>query len=158
MGSYDDVDFSIFQTFQRFRFLFCSSETVQVGNIHREIFQSFLETSVMLKSQNRGRNQNRDLFSIGCRFERRTNCHFRFPETHVTANQTIHHGVIFHVFFNIESCFFLIGSIFVNKTRLQFVLQIRIGSKRKSFRGFSLCVQFYQVESNLFYLRFGFLF
>ena len=116
MRSDDDINFTIFESFFGFIFLFGRTETVQIRNTDRKIFQSFFETSVMLKRQNRGRNQNRDLLSIGCRFESRTNCDFCFSETNVSTNQSVHYAIIFHIIFHILRCFFLIWSIFVNET------------------------------------------
>ena len=158
MGPDHDINFSVFQTFQRFRFLFRGSEAVHVGNIHGKVLQSFFKTPVVLKCQNRCWDQNRNLFPVRCSFESSSHRNFCFTKTYVATDQTIHHGIVFHVFFYVDGCFFLIGSVFVNKTCFKFILEISIGSECETFCCFSLCIQSYQVESDLLYLCFCFLF
>ena len=158
MRSNNNIDFAIFKAFFGFRFLFSCAESVHIRNINRKIFQTLFKTSVMLESQNRCGNQNRNLFAVCCRFERRTNCNFRFPESDIATDQTVHHAIIFHIFFYIQRGFFLVWCIFVKEACFQLILQVGIRRILESFSRFPFRIEFYQVESDLLNFCLGFLF
>ena len=122
MRSYHDVYFTIFQTFQRFFFLFCRSETIEIRNIDRKIFQSFRKTPKMLKRQNGRRNQHSHLFAIGSRLEGSTDSDFCLSETYIAADKSVHNGFCLHVFFYIMGRFLLVWRVFVDETRFQLIL------------------------------------
>ena len=122
MRSYHNVYFTAFQTFQRFFFLFCRSETIEIRNIDRKIFQPFCKTPKMLKRQNGRRNQYSHLFAIGCRFEGSTDSDFCLPKTYITTDEPVHNGFCLHVFFHIMGRFLLVWRVFVDETRFQLIL------------------------------------
>ena len=143
MCSYHDVYFTAFQTFQRFFFLFSRSETIEIRNIDRKIFQSFCKTPKMLKRQNGRRNQHSHLLAIGRRFEGSTNSDFCLPKTYIATDEPVHNGFCLHVFFYIMGRFLLVWRVFVDETCFQLILQIGVWREGKTFGGFSLCVEFY---------------
>ena len=66
-------------------------------DVDGELRKPLLECLEMLKAENRGGRQHRDLFPVLHRFEGRAHGHFRLPIAHVAAQQPVHRRRRFHV-------------------------------------------------------------
>ena len=88
---------------------------------------------MMLKSQNRGGHKHCNLLPIIHRFKCGSDGNFGLTKTYITTNQTIHRARTFHIGFYGFGGAALIWRVFVNKTCFEFVLQIGIRAKSKTF-------------------------
>ena len=158
MRTDNDINLPLFQAFQGFIFLLCRPKTIEIRDIYGKVFQPFLKTPIMLECEYGCRHEYRNLLTIGCSFECRTNSHFGFTKAHISTDEPVHHGFGFHIFFYFYGSFLLVGRIFIDKAGFKLVLKIGIGGKSKALGSLSLCIEFYQVKGNLLYLCLGLLF
>ena len=103
----------------------------------------------MLVSKYCCRNQNGYLFIIGNGFESRTYRYLGFSKSYISADQTIHRTVTFHIRLDINRRLALIRCIFINKGCFQLTLQETIGTVRETFFLTTLRIQFYQIAGNI---------
>ena len=64
MGPHNDIYLSIFEIFKNLARLSSGSKTADHLYFHRGFLESILKCLKVLKRQYRGRNKNRDLFSV----------------------------------------------------------------------------------------------
>ena len=81
----------------------------------------------MLKSQNRRRNQNRALFSVGDTFKRRTKRHLGFAEADIAAKKPIHRAVSLHISLDFVHGSQLVVRFVEGEAAFKIVLHIRVG-------------------------------
>ena len=124
-------------------------KTIDVVHIAWEVFQSFNKGFIMLEGQDGGRYQQGHLLTVSHRFKCCTDGYFRFTKAHISAYQTIHRKVSFHVFLYIYGSLQLIRRVFIKKWSLKLGLKIGIRCKRKTAWSLSLSIKFYEVLGNI---------
>ena len=100
-------------------------------------------------------NQNGGLFPVSCRFEGSTHGNFCLSETHISANQTIHRMLAFHIALNVFCSLCLIGRVFVEKRGFHFDLQITVGRKVVTRLRLATGIQGYQLAGDILNLLLG---
>ena len=139
----DNIHLPRFQIFQNPLNIGTLFHPTDILDPARHPLQTFLESIIMLISQNRRRHQHGHLFTISHRLECRTNSDFRFSESHIPANQTIHHVRTLHVRFHRLDRLHLIRRFLVHKGCLHLVLQETIFRERISLLPPALGIQSY---------------
>ena len=131
------------------------AKTRQHVHMDRIFFQPCGEGFEMLRGQDGRRREDRHLFAILRRLERRPDGDFRFAEPDVSADQPIHGRRRFHIGFYGVCGGGLVRRIFVAERGFHFPLPDRV--RRESDPGgfFSLCVERDQVPRNVLDLAFG---
>ena len=132
--------FQIFQNSLNISTLFHSADILDPA---RHPLQALLESIIMLISQNRCRHQHGHLLAIGHRLKCRPDSDFRFPESHVPTNQTVHHVRTLHVRFHRFNRFHLIRRFLVHEGSLHLILQKTIFRESISFLPPALGIQGY---------------
>ena len=84
------------------------------------------------------RREDCDLSAIHDRFERGANRNFRFAESDVAANQTVHWPRLLHVDLGVDNGLHLVGRFAKRKRMFEFALPLRVGAKRVTGNGFAL--------------------
>ena len=158
MRTDQNIDLTLFQICQ-YAFHFRSlASPAKVFDPHRELLQPAAERLVMLKCQYGRRHQYRHLLVVGSSLECRTHGNLRLTKTHIAANKTVHRTFPLHIGFHLGGGFQLVGSIFVNERRFQFLLHKAVGRKSKTFFIAAGGIEFDQIAGNIFHLAFGLLF
>ena len=104
----------------------------------------------MLVGQHSGRHEDRHLLGVAGGLEGGTDGYFCFPESYVSAYQTVHRTRAFHVCLHLIGGFQLIGSIFIEETGFQFVLHERVCTEGISFLMAPGSIQFNKVARDVF--------
>ena len=94
----------------------------------------------MLKAQNRGRREHRNLLAVLHRFEGRAHGHFGLAIANVSAQQPIHRRGRFHVVLDGTDRRILIVGLAVIERILKFLLKFIVFRERSSLRGGTLGV------------------
>ena len=112
----------------------------------------------MLQSQNGRRRENCNLFSVHRRLVRRANRDFRFPESHIAANQSVHRTGTFHIGFDFRNGAQLIRRFLVRKFFFKLDLAVVVLREGETLRRFPLGVNFQKFFGNIFdgFFRTGF--
>ena len=87
----------------------------------------------MLKSQNRGGYKHGNLLPVIHRFKSGSDGNFSLTKTYITTHETIHWARTFHIGLYGFGGAALIWCVLVNKTGFEFVLQIGVRTKSKTF-------------------------
>ena len=158
MGSDNNVDLT-FNKFRNNAFLIrITSKSAQVIHTAGESFQPLFKGVVVLESQYGGGDQYCHLFAVGDCLESCPYGNFGLAETHIPAYQPIHGKFRFHSTLHICGSLQLIWCIFIYKRRFQFLLQVGVLRKCKSFLILSPGIQQNQLPGNVLYLLFGIVF
>ena len=117
-----NTDLSVAKAFEHCFGLCRRTGTAQIFHPAGKPFQAFTEGLKMLIRQYGCRHQYGHLLIVSHRLKCGTNSHFRFSETYIPANQTVHGAVTFHVCFYFSRRFALVRGILIDERRLQFPL------------------------------------
>ena len=112
----------------------------------------------MLKSEDSGGNEDGYLFGVAYCLEGGSYGYFGFAEADVATDEAIHWCCGFHVVFDIDSGFELVGSVLVHEAGFEFVLKVAVGTEGESSSGFAFGVELDEVLGDIFDLLFGLLF
>ena len=149
--AYHEVYGTVRQPVQRgFRF-FRRSETVEYGNLHPERFEAFQRGIVMLIAQHRAGAHQRRLFAAQYTKIRRAERHFGFSETHVAAQQTVHHLSAAHIRLDFRHAVRLVGRQLVGKRLFEFAHERLIFGKRIPVVFRARRIQRFQIERHFLY-------
>ncbi|OPZ69204.1 MAG: hypothetical protein BWY83_02050 [bacterium ADurb.Bin478] len=77
------------------------AKSIEHLDANRVGLQSFAEGDKMLLRQNRGRHQDRHLFTVIQSLKGGAHRHLGFAKPHIAADQPIHGNRLFHILFNI---------------------------------------------------------
>ena len=128
MRTNQNINLAFSQFFHDAGTVFGTTSPTQIIHFTRKILQSFTESLKVLISQYGSRDKYRHLFVVRHSLKSSTHCYFRFSKTNIPAHQTVHRTFAFHISLYILSCLQLVGSILINKTGLQLMLQKAVGS------------------------------
>ena len=103
----------------------------------RIIRHALAKIVVVLLREDSGRHEDGNLFPTHHGLERRADGDFRFPETHVAADQTIHRLGAFHVGFGFDDGAHLIRRFFINERALELALPDHVRRKRMTLLRFA---------------------
>ena len=90
VGSDDNVELPGSQFFQDILLFTGGSETAQYLDVEGRVLEPFKKSGKMLLGENGGWNQDCNLFFLRNSFESRPHRNFRFAETDITTDQTVH--------------------------------------------------------------------
>ena len=156
--AYDNINAPIGKVGPYLSCLLCRAGPRQIVDPYGEVVQAFAECLEMLVSQHCGRNQHSHLLVVGSRLECRTNGHFGFAESHITANQPVHWLCHLHIVLNILCSFILVGCVFIHEACFQLMLHKTVGTEGEAFFLASLGIKPNQVACDIFDALFGLLF
>ncbi len=154
MGADNYIDLAGLEVGEYFFDLLGRAGARQIVNPHRELLQTLAERTVMLIGKHRRRHKHGYLFAVNRGLERRTDRYLRLAETDVAAYQTVHRPGTFHVGLDSLGGRQLVGGILIDKRRLEFLLQITVGSKGIAFFLFARRIETDEIACDV--LQFGF--
>src|SRR5208282_1942260 len=118
-----------------------AAEAAQHLDAHRKRRKTLLERFEMLEGENRGGCKDGDLFAVGNGFEGRAHGDFGFSVADVAAQETVHGRGALHVAFDVGYGCVLVDGFFEFEGVLKLALEIAIGRKSKTLRGFACGVE-----------------
>ncbi|OAV68855.1 hypothetical protein Barb6XT_00767 [Bacteroidales bacterium Barb6XT] len=155
MRAYQYINLSLAQLLQCLLYLCRCAGAADVIYFAGEIFQAFREGLIMLEGKYRGWHEHSRLLVVSRCFEGSADGHFRFAEAHIAAYQPVHRAVALHVLFHFGGRLCLVGSVLVNETRLQLMLQIAVRREGKALFLLAAGVEEYQIAGDVLHLRLG---
>ena len=155
MRTYNYVQSTCLKPFLNIRNLFCSTETADIINIARKVFQSVLECIEMLERKNCRRYKDSYLLAVCHSLECSPDSHFSLTESDIAAHKPVHRTCIFHIPLYSLHSLFLIRSVLIHERRLELLLKICIRRKSETSCTFPLGIKLYKILGNILYLGFG---
>ena len=152
-GTNQDIDISRSQFLQNPAGILGGTGTTQIIDLAGQTFQTFLEGLKMLVGQYRGRHQHSDLLVVGYCLESGPEWLLPSSETDITADQTVHRTVAFHVLLDLLGRLQLVGSILVEEAGLKFMLQKAVRTVAEAFFLLAQRIEFDEVAGNVLDFR-----
>ncbi len=122
MRTDNNIDFTVGQIFQHLSCRLGRARPAQIVDPAGHPLQTFRESLVVLERQHRSRNQHSNLLVVGNCLVGGTDGNFGFTEAHIATNKAVHRLVLLHILLHVGRSLQLVGRIFVNERRLQFLL------------------------------------
>ena len=145
MGSYHDIHHSVCKFLHGLSDLRCGSEPAQKAYPDGVILHTLDKGCVVLLGKYGGGNQVYHLLAFLNRFECRADRDLGFSVSHVSADQTVHYLVGFHIMLGILDCPLLVFGLFEREQFFKLSLPYRIGAVYVSFFGGSCRIQVYKI-------------
>ena len=117
--------------------LFSTDEPAEKRHADRKRGEPLADRLVVLERQHRGRGEQRHLFAVHQRLERRPKCHLGLAVADVAAKQAVHRAGRLHVALDVGERRLLIGRQLVLERRLEFLLPVRVGAERMARERFA---------------------
>ena len=149
VGSDYDVYRSVFQAFNRFIGLFSRSESAEKTDVNRIVLKTLHNGFIMLLREYCRRHKKRDLLSVCDRFKGRSDGYLRLPVSHITAKQTVHRALSFHILFNLLNGTELVLCFLIRESRFELPLHFMIGRERIAFACFPFRIKLNQIIGNI---------
>ena len=122
VGADDQVAFSGLQVFDGPAVLPADAHPAQLADFHREAEKALHCGLIVLLGQNRGRDQDRGLFSVQDAFHYRPEGHLGLSEAHVAAEQTVHRDGGLHILLDLGCTAELIVRLRIGEVFFKFPL------------------------------------
>ena len=147
----DTVDLARLEALDDLLGFFVGEEAAEHLDANRVAGEAVGERVAMLRCQQRGRRQNRDLLSILDGFERRANGDLGFAEAHVATHQAVHRKGALHIDLDVVDGLSLIGRLHEGKRLLHLVLPRRVHAEGVADGVHALLVEHHQFLRDLAY-------
>ncbi len=141
----DDVDLAGGEIGDRFFLLLLGAKAADHLDANRKPREPLAQGLLMLKGQNRGRREERDLLAVHHRLEGAAHRHFGLAVADVAAQQAIHRRGRFHVALDVGGRGLLIDGQLVLEGVLEFLLPVRVGAEGMARNGFARGVELEQL-------------
>ena len=147
--SYHHVDAAVLKAFYYAFLLCCALEPRHHLDLEREFFKAVFHRVVVLVRQKRRRHEHRRLFSVSHAFEKSPGGNFGLAESDVSAQQSVHRRILFHVAFYLIHASELVIGLGIREAVLEFMLPDRILREGIAFFVHPRCRHAYQFLSHI---------
>lgn len=152
-----NVHQTLFQILYGLLLLGWSPKTAEKIYPHRKFLHTLNKGIIMLLGQNSRWHQIYHLAAFLHCFERCTNCHFRFPIAYVSADQTVHDFLTFHIIFRILNGTLLILCLLIREQFFKLPLPHGIRTVYITLLCLTCRIKFHQIFCNFLYSTFSLL-
>src|SRR4030095_14687771 len=142
----DNVDLTRAKSVNRLPLLARRTVAAEEFNGDRVVAHPLAQSAIVLLGENSCENKESDLFPAHDRLERRADGDFRFAKAHVSADETIHRLIVFHVGFHRLDRGQLIRCLLVDEGGLELVLPLVVLGECESCEGFAFGVNSQQLR------------